>query len=304
MKPLFILLIVLILRPFTGIGQRLDSINYKYGSLYYHEYGSGETIILLSGGPGGSYMQLEEVAIELGKKYRSILLEQRGTGRSVPSLFDSTTINLASALEDIDLLVTHLQLRKAIFLGHSWGSMLAMSYAASHPSKVKSLILVGPGPYKEWEKNYQILQMSWKSKMGRQEQKVFDSLNRKIISGSAAAIDSQIRRKLALETYSFDKSLYDTIQQRIKGASSLKMRDLMLADLNKNYDLSSTLNKYKGPVYVVCGRQDYVLYNAYELKLLMPGAELYWLEQCGHWPQFEQPKAFYDTLSIILNKKN
>src|SRR5262245_29113266 len=93
----------LVLGSLFGMAQRLDSVNYQYGYLYYHEYGRGETIFLFSGGPGGSYMQLEEVAIELGKRYRCILPEQRGTGRSVPSVFDSTTINLESALADIDL---------------------------------------------------------------------------------------------------------------------------------------------------------------------------------------------------------
>src|SRR5688572_4540820 len=85
--------------PFILSAQKLDSIKYNYGYLYYHEYGVGEPIIVLSGGPGGSHLQQEEVAIELGKTYKSILLEQRGTGRSIPNPFDSTTINLRSAID-------------------------------------------------------------------------------------------------------------------------------------------------------------------------------------------------------------
>ena len=285
-------------------GQKLDSIKYDYGYLYYHEYGSGEPIILLSGGPGGSYMQVEEVAVEIGKKYRSIILEQRGTGRSIPSTFDSTTINLQAALNDLNLLLQHLKLQRVTFLGHSWGAMLAMSFAGAFLTKVKSLILVGPGPYKEWERNSQILQMSWKSKMGRSEQRIFDSVNNNITAGSANSIDSQMRRRLILETYNFDKWLLDSIQNRIKGASNLKMRDLMLADLKKHYDLSRSLKQYRGPINVICGRQDYVLYNAYELKLLLPSVQLHWIEQCGHWPQFEQSNAFYRILFDILKQEN
>lgn len=300
MKRLYIWLVITHLVPSAGSSQKLDSVNYSYGYLYYHEYGSREPVIILSGGPGGSYLQQETVAAEVGKKYRSILLEQRGTGRSMPTPLDSTTINLRSAIADLHLLLQHLKLQKAIFLGHSWGSMLAMSYAASYPSNVKSLILVGPGPYKEWTKNAQIFETSWKSRMGKEQQLIFDSVNKKIASAMAIATDSQARRKLILETYNFDKSLSDTIQKRTKSVPNLKMRDLMLADLKKNYDLSSTLKQYKGPINVICGRQDYVVYNAYELKLLMPSVQLHWIEQCGHWPQFEQPKAFYDTLLNLL----
>ena len=132
----------------SSFGQKLDSIKYANGYLYYHDYGKGEPIILLSGGPGASWQQEEEVAIELSKKYRAIILEQRGTGHSIPAPFDSTTINLKSALGDLNLLLDHLHFKEAIFYGHSWGGTLAMDFATSFPKRVKALILTGTGPFK------------------------------------------------------------------------------------------------------------------------------------------------------------
>ena len=287
---------------FKGAGQTLDSFPTKAGALFYHQSGTGAPVILLSGGPGGSYAQLSVVATEISKNYRAILPEQRGTGLSIPTPFDSTTINLQTAVEDLNLLLQHLKLSQSTFIGHSWGSMLAMSFAAAHPDKVKALILIGPGPLKEWEKNFQILQMNWKSRMGRLEQLGFDTLTQKIMQGTATGMDTLARRKMILETFNFDKSLTDSIQGKISGGSNLKMRDLMLNDLKKRYDLSQSLKNFKGPIHVICGRQDYVLYNAYELKLIMPVTELHWIERCGHWPQFEQPKAFFQSLEAILKQ--
>src|SRR5688572_9214459 len=128
--------------------QKMDSIKYEHGYLYFHEYGKGEPIILLTGGPGAGHLQLEEVAINLGKTHRSILLEQRGTGRSMPKPYNASTINIKAAMSDLNLLLDHLKLQHANLLGHSWGSMLAMNYAATYPARIKSLILISSGPYK------------------------------------------------------------------------------------------------------------------------------------------------------------
>ena len=48
----------------------------------------------------------------------------------------------------MNLLLDHLHLKEAIFYGHSWGGMLAMSFATSFPERVKALILTGTGPFK------------------------------------------------------------------------------------------------------------------------------------------------------------
>ena len=56
-----ILLILSIFVLIDSFGQKPDSIKYANGYLYYHDYGNGEPIILLSGGPGASWQQEEEV---------------------------------------------------------------------------------------------------------------------------------------------------------------------------------------------------------------------------------------------------
>jgi pimeloyl-ACP methyl ester carboxylesterase len=70
----------------------------------------------LTGGPGESYLQLEEVAVTLSRDYRCILLEQRGTGRSVPQPFDASTINLTTAHDDLNRLLDYLKLKQTHFL--------------------------------------------------------------------------------------------------------------------------------------------------------------------------------------------
>jgi len=74
--------------------------------------------------------------------YRSILFDQRGSGKSTPhaSLEDNTTWSLVS---DIEVLREHLKVDKWIVFGGSWGSTLALAYAEKYPERCLGLILRG-----------------------------------------------------------------------------------------------------------------------------------------------------------------
>src|SRR5438270_12840955 len=65
---------------------------------------SGDYVLVLSGGPGEDIRSMQGITDELGKKYRCIMWEQRGTGRSKLPRYDSSTINLKAYIEDIEAL--------------------------------------------------------------------------------------------------------------------------------------------------------------------------------------------------------
>ncbi|MEL6246342.1 MAG: prolyl aminopeptidase, partial [Pseudomonadota bacterium] len=76
------------------------------------------------------------------RRYRIILFDQRGCGRSTPhsELEDNTTWDL---IDDIETLRTILKIDKWVVFGGSWGSTLALSYAVTHTAQVYGLILRG-----------------------------------------------------------------------------------------------------------------------------------------------------------------
>ena len=100
------------------------------------------TVIFLHGGPGGS-TSIKSTTFFDPKRYRVVLLDQRGCGKSTPpaELRDNTSHHLVS---DIEALRRHLQISKwHMVFGGSWGSALALLYAQTHPHAVKSLVLRG-----------------------------------------------------------------------------------------------------------------------------------------------------------------
>ncbi|KAI9144379.1 prolyl aminopeptidase serine peptidase [Paraphysoderma sedebokerense] len=111
--------------------------------LYYEQSGNptGNPVIFLHGGPGGGTSGDDRRYFNPGK-YRIILLDQRGAGKSLPvaSLEENTTWSL---VEDVEKLRQHLGIEKWVVFGGSWGSTLSLSYAQRYPSTVKALILRG-----------------------------------------------------------------------------------------------------------------------------------------------------------------
>ena len=112
-------------------------------SLYIEESGSpdGIPILFVHGGPGAG-CSAEDRCFFDPEKYRIILFDQRGAGRSTPHacLEQNTTQDL---INDIEIIREHLNIEEWALFGGSWGSTLSLLYAQAHPKRVISMILRG-----------------------------------------------------------------------------------------------------------------------------------------------------------------
>lgn len=112
-------------------------------TLYWEECGNpqGQPVIFLHGGPGGGIATDHRRFFD-PNTYRIILFDQRGAGQSTPSaeLRENTTWDLVNDTEKIREM---LKIDKWLVFGGSWGSTLALTYAITHPERVKGLVLRG-----------------------------------------------------------------------------------------------------------------------------------------------------------------
>lgn len=111
--------------------------------VYYEECGrrDGAPVLIVHGGPGGGCSPLMRRYHD-PSRYRIILFDQRGCGRSTPhaALEHNTTWHL---IADMEKLREHLGVSRWQLFGGSWGSTLSLAYAVSHPERVSSMILRG-----------------------------------------------------------------------------------------------------------------------------------------------------------------
>lgn len=114
-------------------------------TLYYEEVGnkdSEEIVIVFHGGPGGGCGEAMRQFFN-PQKFRVVLYDQRGAGRSLP-FADCEENNTFLLVEDVLKLRKHLGIEgKTWCFGGSWGSTHALTYAICHPTLVKGLCLRG-----------------------------------------------------------------------------------------------------------------------------------------------------------------
>ncbi len=124
--------------------------------LYYEEVGNpnGKPAVLLHGGPGAGLIPLYRQAFD-PEKYRVVLFDQRGCGRSTPrgELRDNTTWDIVA---DIEKLREHLGIDRWLVFGGSWGGTLALAYAQTHPGSVTEMVLRGIWLIRQAEMDFEL----------------------------------------------------------------------------------------------------------------------------------------------------
>jgi proline iminopeptidase len=119
--------------------------------IYFEESGNprGKPAVFLHGGPGaGTDPKMRRFFDP--RRYRIVLLDQRGSGKSRPhaSLFENTTWDLVA---DLEKLRAHLKIDRWLVFGGSWGSTLALAYSQTHPKRCTEIVLRGIFLVRRWE---------------------------------------------------------------------------------------------------------------------------------------------------------
>jgi pimeloyl-ACP methyl ester carboxylesterase len=129
----------------NGISFQIDNMTFSHNTasvndikLHYVIGGHGDPVVLLHGWPETSYAW-HKVMPALAKTYTVVAPDLRGLGDSSKPLtgYDGKTL-----AEDIHQLVTKLGFKTIFLVGHDWGTQVAYSYAAAHPTEVKRLAVM------------------------------------------------------------------------------------------------------------------------------------------------------------------
>jgi proline iminopeptidase len=255
--------------------------------------GNGKPCLVLHGGPGLSHDYLYPHLGLIGQYYSLIYYDQRHCGRS-EAIVDEDSISLDTFVQDLRAIQKELGHEKIAVLGHSWGSLLALAYAASYPESVDQLMLISPIPLSSEE--YPILLQERARRLAPYMSEVKMLQN----SSKYAAKDPELLQRydrLILGTFCAQhKSIYNIDLRRSTEARA--KGDRVYETLKRNFfsrpfNLYEHLSKISCRTWIVHGIEDpHPLAVAEKIHISIRRSQLQCVENCGHFPFAEQPVAF------------
>lgn len=282
--------------------------------LYYEKTGSGQPLILIAGGPGDSHAYFKPYFKQLQKKFTVIYFDARGRGRST-RLTDFALYSVDKDVEDLESLRRTLGFEKVHLFGHSYGGIVAQSYALAHPNNVRRVILC----------NTFHSAVGWQNNIDNCNRHIQESYPdvwtrlmemRKAMKSSAtewrALYDhcyatmywySVEKHKKHLSKYAAIQTSDDAFSEPVYYAIIGDDPDFEVGGSMKNLDLRPLIGQLKSPVLILTGRSDKVATTkqAFEIKELIPNAKIYIFEKSGHLPFAEENKSFTKVVRDFLN---
>ena len=267
---------------------------------YYNLTGSGDTLVILHGGPGFSHKYLKpQIDSLLSSKLTLLYYDQRGSGWTNGEK-DSIRLNIETYVEDLEQLRKYFNLKKFNLLGHSFGGLLGMQYAIKYPENVSSLILVDPDAASfELRTPYQIKMIN--SRLTEEQEEYLDSLEHteKFESLEVSVYEKYYRSYLT--TY-FSNPLdtanlilgFDSISIPKISTTNKTVRDQLGA-----YDIHNELSTITCKTLIMQGTESvFSIEGAMAINQRIPLSEIHLFENCGHFEYIESPSKFK---RLILN---
>ena len=240
-------------------------------TLYYEEYGAGETLILLPGLVGTIESDWRRFIPDLARHCHVIAVDLRGHGRTNNP---SGVLQLPQLVADLDRLFDSLQIDQASLCGYDFGGVLALRYGVEHPERISTLILHAP--------------------------KVFWTISE--LSAAAASLDpAAIEASNPVQAASL-RQLHLPANGPRGWALLLDQSRALLAAMEHDPPTEAELARATFPVLVTFGDADEVVSRreVRELVFLLPDATLRILQGVSHLLQTLRKEPFLSSVISFL----
>jgi proline iminopeptidase len=258
----------------------------------------GIPVIVLHGGPGGVCLPLHRRFFN-PEKYRIVLFDQRGAGKSRPH-GELRNNHTQALIADIEAIRLHLNINKFVLFGGSWGATLALLYAQKFPDNVQAMILRGVflGRKKDLEWLYKegasrLFPDAWQNFLKPVSILERDDLIAAYYRRLTGA--DELAKRSAAKAWSAWEGECSTLRPTLVDQFMETSRAVSLARIESHYFMNDcfieenqiinqvdTLKEI--PTVIVHGRYDMVctLESSFSLHQLLPKSELHVVRDAGH----------------------
>ena len=278
--------------------------------LFYRVMGrGGDTVIAIHGGPG---VDLESIAGDftpLADNHVVIFYDQRGSGRSeLPK--DTTRLVAARQIADLDEVRQHFGAQRVTLVAHSYGPLLAASYALAHPTAVKRMVFFGPVPPRRG--NF------WQRFASNMVQRVDSAARARQADASKRLADPNadarqacrdlwavgIPARLAEPEHSLPLVKSDLCASDPAGIRyGMTVTNRVVMASYGDWDLREQLRTLQVPTLVVHGEQESIPMDLVEEWVTsLPRARLFRVPRAAHFTYAERPELVWPAVERFLSE--
>lgn len=265
----------------------------------WERVGCGENLVWFEGGPGfWAHLARPDVAL-LADRFRCHLVNAPGCGRTSPP-GDRSGYSLAGDVEFYEATCDALGLDRFTLMGHSWGGTVAVAFAATHPERVRRLIVID---------GWCGLSLLDAAEAEAESQRALDRLRDRpwfaeamaehgdIDEISEADLASWFGRRFPVYFGEPESPVARSHIERIRREYRYNMEAARYYD-EDGADLRPMLGKVQSPTLVLCGEHDWISGPVSNRPIAqgIAGAEFRVVDGVGHLPQYEAPEQFRSLL--------
>ncbi|MDR2222172.1 MAG: alpha/beta hydrolase [Flavobacteriaceae bacterium] len=245
------------------------------GKFRYVEIGEGKPIIILHGLMGG-LSNFDGVAEFFPKAGYKVIIPE------LPLYTNSILkTNVKAFSRFVKDFIERIGEKKVILLGNSLGGHIALYFAKMYPQYLHAMVLTGSS--------------------GLYESAMGDSYPKR---GDYEYIKKKAQDVFydpAVATQEIVDDVFATVNDRMK-----LIKTLTIAKSAIRHNMSKDLPKINVPTCLIWGKNDKVTPPevAVEFNELLPDANLYWIDKCGHAAMMEHPDEFNVLLNNWLKERN
>ncbi|SKB58484.1 Pimeloyl-ACP methyl ester carboxylesterase [Salegentibacter holothuriorum] len=245
------------------------------GKFTYLEQGEGTPIVILHGLMGG-LSNFDGVTEYFPKHGYKVVIPELPLYSM--SLLKTSVQTFAKYLKEF---VDFKGYDKVILLGNSLGGHIALLATKLYPEMVEALVITGSSGLYENSMGESYPRRGDYEFIKKKAQDVF--------------YDPEVATKEIVD------EVYETVSDRNK-----LVKTLAIAKSAIRHNMAKDLPKMKTPTCIIWGKDDHVTPPevAEDFQRLLPDADLYWVDKCGHAAMMEHPIEFNELLHAWLKKRN
>lgn len=250
-------------------------------TMHWEEYGQGEPLLLIHGFPLSAAMWKPQANLP---GIRVITPDMRGFGKSEAT---EGVAHMGLMADDLESLLTYLNLDQVTIGGMSMGGYVALAFAAKYPERMKGLILIDTRAEEDTPEGKQ------------NRQKMIELAKKEGAKAVAEQMEPRLWTKQSLENRSENVEIMHAVMLTTPVTGIVAA----VQGMAERPDMTGYLPMINVPTLVIVGADDQITppSAAEKMRMLIPHAELVVIPNAAHMANMEQPDAVNQAIVSFMD---